>query len=97
MSCEAINNEVSPDFESKSADECCQSALPLIEEKSKCENTFKNVFAPDRRNQTNHGMVICGHRGAGALEPENSMRAFLKAMELRLAVVEFDVSTLSRF
>jgi len=33
-----------------------------------------------------------GHRGAGYLEPENSIKAFKKAIELGLDSVEFDVS-----
>jgi len=35
-----------------------------------------------------------GHRGAGYLEPENSIKAFKKAIELGLDSVEFDVSLL---
>ena len=37
-------------------------------------------------------MRIEGHRGAGFLEPENSIKAFKKAIELGLEGVEFDVS-----
>jgi glycerophosphoryl diester phosphodiesterase len=36
-------------------------------------------------------MRIEGHRGAGYLEPENSLKAFKKAIELGLEGVEFDV------
>jgi glycerophosphoryl diester phosphodiesterase len=36
-------------------------------------------------------MKIEGHRGAGYLEPENSIRAFKRAIELGLESVEFDV------
>lgn len=37
------------------------------------------------------GMRIEGHRGAGYLEPENSIKAFKRAIELGLESVEFDV------
>ena len=33
-----------------------------------------------------------GHRGAGYLEPENSIKAFNRAIELGLEGAEFDVS-----
>jgi len=36
-------------------------------------------------------MKVEGHRGAGFLEPENSIKAFKKAVELGLDSVEFDV------
>jgi len=36
-------------------------------------------------------MRIEGHRGAGHLEPENSLKAFKKAIELGIDGVEFDV------
>jgi len=38
-----------------------------------------------------HPMRIEGHRGAGHLEPENSLKAFHKAIELGIDGVEFDV------
>jgi len=38
-----------------------------------------------------HPMRIEGHRGAGHLEPENSLKAFNKAIELGIDGVEFDV------
>lgn len=36
-------------------------------------------------------MLTIGHRGAGFLEPENTLRGFKKAIELKLDYVEFDV------
>lgn len=36
-------------------------------------------------------MMIVAHRGASAKEPENTMRAFAKAVELRANMIEFDV------
>jgi len=38
-----------------------------------------------------YSMRMEGHRGAGYLEPENSIKAFKKAIELGLEGVEFDV------
>jgi glycerophosphoryl diester phosphodiesterase len=82
------------DIESKSASDDCQTSLSLSEDKLLCENTFANVFSPLRRkNKEEHGVVICGHRGAGVYEPENTMRAFQKALQLKLVSIEFDVST----
>lgn len=37
------------------------------------------------------GLKFEGHRGAGLLEPENSMKAFRKGIELGLDGVELDV------
>jgi glycerophosphoryl diester phosphodiesterase len=36
-------------------------------------------------------ILSIGHRGAAALEPENTLRSFNKAIELRVDFVEFDV------
>ena len=36
-------------------------------------------------------MLIYGHRGASAVEPENTLRAFAKALELGVDGLEFDV------
>lgn len=36
-------------------------------------------------------MTIIAHRGASGLEPENTMRSFNKAIELRADMIEFDV------
>ena len=36
-------------------------------------------------------MRVEGHRGAGLMEPENTMKAFLKAIELGMDGVELDV------
>lgn len=38
-----------------------------------------------------HEMMIIAHRGASAQEPENTMRAFHKAVQLRADMMEFDV------
>jgi glycerophosphoryl diester phosphodiesterase len=36
-------------------------------------------------------MIKIGHRGAAGYEPENTLRSFKKAMELRVDMIEFDV------
>jgi len=36
-------------------------------------------------------ITVIGHRGAGGLEPENTMRSFRKALELGVDVIECDV------
>ena len=41
------------------------------------------------------GPVRIGHRGAGALEPENTLRSFRRAIELGVDFVEFDVLDLA--
>ena len=39
-----------------------------------------------------HGRLMrVGHRGAAALEPENTLRSFIRAVELKCDLVEFDV------
>jgi glycerophosphoryl diester phosphodiesterase len=57
-----------------------RSDLPLIPNKSKLTIDSKK-----------YNMKIEGHRGAGYLEPENSIRAFKRAIELGLESVEFDI------
>jgi glycerophosphoryl diester phosphodiesterase len=57
-----------------------RSELPLIPIKSKMTNESKK-----------YQMKVEGHRGAGYLEPENSIRAFKRAIELGIESVEFDV------
>jgi glycerophosphoryl diester phosphodiesterase len=41
------------------------------------------------------GLIRIGHRGAGALEPENTLRSFRRAIELGVDFVEFDVLDLA--
>ena len=36
-------------------------------------------------------MLIIGHRGAAGLEPENTIRSFLKAAELKVDMIEMDL------
>jgi glycerophosphoryl diester phosphodiesterase len=36
-------------------------------------------------------ITVIGHKGAAGLEPENTMRAFKKALELNVDFIEFDV------
>ncbi|MBW2566703.1 MAG: glycerophosphodiester phosphodiesterase, partial [Deltaproteobacteria bacterium] len=36
-------------------------------------------------------MMIMGHRGAAALEPENTMRSIERAVEIGVDAVEIDV------
>lgn len=59
-------------------------------------NTFANCFGnKDREEQGGrHGVLISGHRGGqGKQEPENTMRAFKKAiLEDGLVSIELDVS-----
>jgi glycerophosphoryl diester phosphodiesterase len=57
-----------------------RSELPLVPIKSK-------LTIDSRKYQ----MKVEGHRGAGYLEPENSIRAFKRAIELGIESVEFDV------
>ena len=53
---------------------------------------FQNLFV-NKSDVSEHGIVICGHRGGmGKNEPENTMRAFKKAKEHGLQMIEFDVS-----
>lgn len=41
------------------------------------------------------GMLIYGHRGASASEPENTLRAFRRALEMGVEGMEFDVQVTS--
>jgi len=36
-------------------------------------------------------MIIIGHRGAAGYEPENTLRSFQKAIDLKVDMIEFDV------
>ena len=54
-------------------------------------NNFENLF--NKKDDSHHGIVICGHRGGcGTSEPENTLRAFTKSIEMGLKCIEFDVS-----
>ena len=58
------------------------------------EPSYENLFVNQSNIKPDYGIVICGHRGGqGKSEPENTMRAFKKAKELGLQMIEFDVST----
>lgn len=57
-------------------------------------NTFENLFSAQNKD-THHGIVICGHRGGcGKTEPENTIRAFKKSLDMGLKCIEYDVSTI---
>ena len=59
------------------------TGLSLAPESGSYENTFENIFRPkhERANGMHHGIVVSGHRGGqGKNEPENTMRAFKKAL-----------------
>ena len=90
---ELISQEFIPDIECKSADGNPESKLCDIQDRG--DNSYANVFSPERKNTSSHNIVICGHRGAGSYEPENTMKAFQRAMDMRLTSVEFDVSRFS--
>ena len=68
-------------------------AIPLHFRK---ENTYANLFqktSMQDRRKFNHGVVICGHRGgSNGVEPENTMRAFERGIDIGLQVIELDVS-----
>jgi len=36
-------------------------------------------------------ILIIGHKGASAIAPENTLKAFKKAIELKADMVEFDI------
>ena len=56
------------------------------------QGLISNIIPAKPVNDTKkHPMRIEGHRGAGHLEPENSLKAFNKAIELGIDGVEFDV------
>lgn len=38
-----------------------------------------------------HGLIKIGHRGACGYEPENTLKSFSKAIELKVDMIEFDV------
>ena len=42
-------------------------------------------------NEIESRILIIGHKGASAIEPENTLRAFKAAIELKADYVEFDV------
>jgi len=50
-------------------------------------SAIKNITNDTKK----HSIRLEGHRGAGYLEPENSLKAFKRAIELGLDGVEFDV------
>jgi len=53
-------------------------------------NTFDNLFS--KKDDSHHGIVICGHRGGcGKSEPENTLRAFKKALDMGLKCIEYDI------
>jgi len=39
----------------------------------------------------NQKILIVGHKGASSIAPENTLRAFRKAIELKADLIEFDV------
>lgn len=55
-------------------------------------NTFDNCFRNRKRDSAKHGILISGHRGGQiGKEPENTIRAFEKAIEMGLASIELDI------
>lgn len=66
-------------------------------------NTYNNIFGhhstASRRSAFNqHGVIIAAHRGGSkGIEPENTMRAFRRAIDLGVQVIELDVSCSIRF
>jgi hypothetical protein len=61
-------------------------------------NTYSNLFGSSinqRRSRDYHGVIIGAHRGGMKnVEPENTIRAFEKAIEIGVQVIELDVSYL---
>lgn len=51
------------------------------------------MFKKDRKTTSEHGIIICGHRGgSNKSEPENTIRAFEYAINNGTKIIEFDVS-----
>jgi len=45
--------------------------------------------------EDHHSVLICGHRGGSkGYEPENTLRAFERAIDLGVQILELDVSNL---
>ena len=42
-------------------------------------------------SNTSRNVLLIGHRGASAIAPENTLKAFQKAIDLKADYVEFDV------
>jgi len=63
--------------------------MSIVEERNAL--VFNNVNSGMTIDSKKYAMKIEGHRGAGYLEPENSIKAFKRAIELGLESVEFDV------
>lgn len=54
--------------------------------------TFDNCFMNRKKDSSKHGIIISGHRGGQfGKEPENTIRAFQKAIEMGLDSIEFDI------
>lgn len=53
----------------------------------------KSGISHERINDDHHGITIAGHRGGMVgYEPENTIRAFERAIDQGLQVIELDVS-----
>ena len=60
-------------------------------------NTYNNLFGEDmmskRIRTDHHSIIVCGHRGGTVgFEPENTLRAFERAVDIGLQAIECDVS-----
>ena len=70
------------------------SSTPLIAKPLKLVNFYPHLYlltlkkSPLRKKRE---MRVEGHRGAGLLEPENSLKAFQRAIDLEIDGVELDV------
>lgn len=65
---------------------------PLDNAKLNIEQNIANVFN-QKRDENNHGIVICGHRGGAlGLQPDNTLAAFKHAIDIGVPMIEFDVS-----
>jgi glycerophosphoryl diester phosphodiesterase len=59
-------------------------------------NTFTNLFVKNdinqRRTKDHHGIIIDAHRGGQkGVEPDNTLRAFEKAIEMGVQMIELDI------
>lgn len=56
-----------------------------------------NICGPTRmfkRSKEHHGIIMSGHRGGQkGHEPENTIRAFERAIDMGIQMVELDVSS----